>query len=154
MAKNLFSTLMSKITDNTYAQEENNMAVNETINNATNNEAQEETTMTRKEKFLAMKEEARKKALAASNKTGYGIGYGATTVKLEAKGLASKVKDAVCGTAVVSAFTDGLEDGSDKALEDYADRCKAREEKRRAKLDAKALKEAIENDDCDFEPEF
>lgn len=132
--------------NNNNAQEENTM--NENINTtATNNnvaENKEERKMTLRERHEARTAAITAKVLEASNKSGYGVGYGATTVKLEAQGLASKIKDAITGTAVVTEFNNGYADGKDKATEDYVARCKDREEKARAKADNKAAQQAAQ----------
>ena len=153
MANNLFANLFNKITDNTFAntKEDTTMANNTNINatvNAANNK--EEKTMTRAERFEAMKAETKKQILAASNKSGYGVGFGTTTVKLEAQGLAAKVKAAITGTEVAQEFGKGYVSGADKAVEAYVQRCVEREEKRRAREEEKLAKEATKADIVDI----
>ena len=122
----------------------NNATVNNDSTTTNNASKKEDKTMTMKEKFEAMKAASKAKALEASNKSGYGIGYGATTVKLEGQRIASKIKDAVCGTAAAEAFADGMFAGRCDATSSFIDRCVARDRKAREKADAKAAKEAAE----------
>lgn len=134
--------------NNNNAQEENTMNENinttTTNNNVAENKEERKMTLRLRERHEARTAAITAKVLEASNKSGYGVGYGATTVKLEAQGLASKIKDAITGTAVVTEFNDGYEAGKDKATEDYIARCKDREEKARAKADNKAAQQAAQ----------
>lgn len=152
MANNLFANLFNKITDNTFATKEDTTMANNTINNTTVNAAnnKEEKTMTRAERFEAMKAETKRQILAASNKSGYGVGFGTTTVKLEVQGLASKVKAAITGTEVAQEFGKGYVSGKDKAVEAYAQRCVVREENRRAREEEKLAREAMKADIVDL----
>ena len=147
MFKNMMDAInAAKAAFNNTNKEENTMKANTTINVTNNNVAEnkEERKMTLRERHEARTAAITAKVLEASNKSGYGVGYGATTVKLEAQGLASKIKDAITGTAVVTEFNNGYADGKDKATEDYVARCKDREEKARAKADNKAAQQAAQ----------
>ena len=100
--------------------------------------------MTLRERFAEKEQQATERILAATNKSGYGIGYGATTVKLEVQGLASKIKDAVTGTAAAKEFSDGLFAGTADATAAYAQRCAERNQKARERADARAAEAAAQ----------
>lgn len=124
--------------------------MNETMNNSTtNNNAQEGKKMTLKERMAAAYGKVEKvdwEAIGtkALNRSGYGIGYGTRTATNEVKYAASKIKNAVCGTKAVQTFTDGYYEGTAQADYDFAQRCVKREEKARAKADAKAAEAAAQ----------
>jgi hypothetical protein len=121
-----------------------------TMNNATaNNNAQEGKKMTLKERMAAAYGKVEKvdweaMGTKALNRSGYGIGYGTRTATNEVKYAASKIKNAVCGTKAVQTFTDGYYEGTAQADYDFAQRCVKREEKARAKADAKAAEAAAQ----------
>lgn len=124
--------------------------MNEAMNNATNNNnAQEGKKMTLKERMAAAYGKVEKvdweaMGTKALNRSGYGIGYGTRTATNEVKYAASKIKNAICGTKAVQTFTDGYYEGTAQADYDFAQRCVKREEKARAKADAKAAEAAAQ----------
>lgn len=71
---------------------------------------------------------------------GYGTGYSVTTAKLHTKELSDKVK----ATKVVTIFTNGYVEGSDKATENYYEKKTEKRAKAQAKADEKAANEALD----------
>ena len=124
------------------------------INNVTNNTAtsvKEEKKMTLKERWMASLEKGQDLGYAAAHKTGYVVGYATTTVKEEVAYATRKITNAISKTGVAHEIRDGYYVGRSDATAAFDCRVSKREEKARARADAKAAKAAAEELFDEFE---
>lgn len=102
------------------------------INNNTNNN--------KKDKGMSTMKSIVKGLAFGWHMAGYGTGYSVTTAKLHTKELSDKVK----ATKVVTIFTNGYVEGSDKATENYYEKKTEKRAKAQAKADEKAAEAALD----------
>lgn len=106
-----------------------------------------------KDRWLNAIKRGQDKGYKAARKVGFDVGYATTTAKKEIAYAASKAAKAISSTKVAQNFVSGYCDGRDEAEYAFMQRCERREEKARAKYEAKAAREAANElfDEFDIE---